>query len=33
MSWNQLVEEYAGYPEEGWKFDRKEIYLQGRHGG
>ena len=30
---DQLVEKYAGYPDEGWKFNREEIYLQGRHGG
>jgi hypothetical protein len=30
---DQLVEKHAGYPEEGWKFNREEIYLRGKHGG
>jgi hypothetical protein len=30
---DQLIEKYAGYPEEGWKFNREELYLRGKHGG
>jgi pyrroloquinoline quinone (PQQ) biosynthesis protein C len=26
---DRLVEKHADYPEEGWKFDRSEIYLRG----
>jgi hypothetical protein len=30
---DRLIDKYAGYPEEGWKFNREELYLRGKHGG
>jgi hypothetical protein len=30
---DELIARYAGYPEEGWKFNREELYLRGKHGG
>jgi hypothetical protein len=30
---DRLIDDYAGYPEEGWKFNREELHLRGRHGG
>jgi hypothetical protein len=30
---DKIVQQHAGYPEEGWRFNREEIYQRGGQSG